>query len=31
VDEYTRAWADAYQVVQDTMLSGAAPVSAVAA
>jgi hemoglobin-like flavoprotein len=31
VDEYTRAWADAYQVVQDTMLSGAAPVSAAAA
>jgi hemoglobin-like flavoprotein len=24
VDEYTLAWADAYQVVQDTMLSGAA-------
>jgi hemoglobin-like flavoprotein len=24
LDEYTRAWADAYQVVQDAMLSGAA-------
>jgi hemoglobin-like flavoprotein len=27
LDEYTRAWADAYQVVQDTMLSGAAQVA----
>jgi hemoglobin-like flavoprotein len=25
-DEYTQAWADAYQLVQDTMLSGAAEV-----
>ena len=31
VDEYTQAWADAYQVVQDTMLSGAVEASAAAA
>jgi hemoglobin-like flavoprotein len=31
IPEYSQAWADAYQVVQDTMLSGAAQGSAAAA